>query len=372
MKRTTMKGTSLITLALVSAFAAADDIRVTVNGNPVQFNAAQPEMIDGRVLVPLRGVFEQMGDYVNWSPANQAVMADGNGNHVRLRIGSVEANVNGKIVTMDVPPQIIEGSTMVPLRFLSESLGATVDWQPQNQLVALTTIPPVATYSAPERFVSPPPPPPPPKVIIREVPKIIERTVTVPAKRPAYVFSRDTVIPLRLDEKLTSNESRPGDRFSATVTGGNGRYMDFPEGTRVEGVVREARPASGSHGGTLDLRFNRLVFPSGDAIPVAGVVRMLDDENIVRTDNGRFVARNNRDNNIARDAEIGAGAGLLIGSIQGKAVGGAVLGGALGALVGALDHHMAHNVIFDRGTQFGLILNRDLTIDRRDLVGDAR
>jgi hypothetical protein len=182
-----------------------------------------------------------------------------------------------------------------------------------------------------------------------------------------YVFTRDTVIPLRLDEEITSNNSRNGDKITASVRGDSDRYLDFPAGTVVEGVVRSANPASGSHAGTLDIRFTHIRFPDGTRYKVGGFVTRLEDKNIVRTDSGRFVARFGADNNVARDAGIGAGAGLLLGSFRGRAVGGAVVGGAVGAIVGIFDNHLAHNVILEQGMRLGLVLSHDLTIDRKDL-----
>jgi hypothetical protein len=338
------KNMAVSALALTSAFATAQDIQVTVDGTPVTFHYAQPQMVDGRVLVPLRGVFEQIGANVDWDEATQTVMADGHGRHVRLQIGSHDAVVNGRTVSIGVPPQMHQGSTMVPLRFLGEALGAHVDWQSQNNLVALTTR---DGYGQPERFDAPRPRP--------------DR----PAPTQPYVFSRSTVIPMALDQEISSDGNQPGDRITATVRGDNGRYMDFPQGTILEGVVKSAQRASGSNPGTLDVRFRNIVFPDGSKYRVSGVVTRLDDRNIVREGN-RFVARGGPDN-VARDAEIGAGAGFLLGSIKGRAIGGAAVGGILGAIVGAVEHNTAHNVRFDSGAQFGLILNRDLTIDRADL-----
>jgi len=370
------KGSALAGLAMAAAFAAAENVQVTVNGNPVTFDMAQPQMVNGRVLVPLRGVFEQLGANVEWNEGPQSVIAVGSGKTVRIRIGAADANVNGRIVTMDVPPELIDGSTMVPLRFLSESLGARVDWRPENNLVAITTHrrdEGAAQHFAPPTEIIPPRQETPPPVIIERPPVVIERPAPPPVviERPAppapLVVSRDTVIPLSLDEKLTSNGNQAGDRFTASVRGDGGRYLDFPDGTVVEGYVKAATAASGSHAGTLNLRFTHIRFPDGNRYPIAGVVTMLNDHNIVRTDGGRFVARNGSDGEIARDAEIGAGAGLIIGSTNGKAVGGAVVGGSIGAIVGAFDHRLARNVIFNGGTRLGLILNRDLRVDRRDI-----
>jgi uncharacterized membrane protein len=360
---------------MVSAAAFADPVQVTVNGNPVRFDAAQPAMIGGRVFVPLRGVFEQMGANVDWDSATQTVMADGNDRHIRLRLGSLDASVNGRVVTMDVAPQLMEGSTMVPLRFLGEALGAHVDWQPQNNLVAIWQHDERdGRAQRLERETNPPPPPPapvqpaPPQVIIERVPVPVAPPPAPERPREMKVtISRDNVIPMRLDQEISSNHSQPGDKITATITDAGARYLNFPEGTIVQGEIRQATPASGSHAGTLDVRFTHIVFPDGQRYRIGGVVTRWDDKDIVRTDNGRYVAKNTIDKSLYSDAAIGAGAGLFLGSLSGKAVGGAVIGGTIGAIVGALDHNMARNVIFQGGTRMALVLDRDLTVDQRDL-----
>jgi len=308
-----------------------------------------------------------MGANVEWNPSTQTVVATGSGHHIQLQIGSLDASVNGHVVSMDVAPQLMTGSTMVPLRFLSESLGAAVDWQPQNDLVAITTN--TERGGAAQRFIPEPRPATPPPTIIIQDQRPREREI-IRDERPReaeYVITRDTVIPIRLDQALSSNKNQNGDRFTATVRGEGGRYLDLPDGTEIEGYVRDASPASGSHAGTLDLRFTHIRFPNGDRYPIGGAVTRLNDRNIVHTANGRYVAKGAATNYIGRDAAIGAGAGLVIGSIKGKAVGGAVVGGALGALAGAFDRRLARNVFFDSGTKFGLILSHDLQIDRRAL-----
>jgi hypothetical protein len=97
------------------------------------------------------------------------------------------------------------------------------------------------------------------------------------------------------------------------------------------------------------------------------LVTKLGESHIVRTDNGTYIAKGDISPFLARDAAIGAGAGLFLGSLSGKPVGGAVIGGSLGAFVGVFDHSMAHNVIVPAGTRLGLILDEDLQIDRKDL-----
>lgn len=101
---------------------------ISVDGKPVKFMGPGPRRKLGRVLVPLRGVFEMMGAHVKWDDDSQTVFANRNDTEVELTIGSNNATVNGRAVLMDVPAQLIGGSTFVPLRFLSESLGARVDF----------------------------------------------------------------------------------------------------------------------------------------------------------------------------------------------------------------------------------------------------
>src|SRR5438045_1308168 len=105
---------------LCAGVAGADDINVRVNGDPVRFEGAQPRQMDGRVLVPLRGVLEKMGANVDWLPSSQTVVATKGSMELNLPIGSRTATVNGREVRLDVPAMTIAGSTMVPLRFVSE------------------------------------------------------------------------------------------------------------------------------------------------------------------------------------------------------------------------------------------------------------
>lgn len=143
-------GTLIFVLILLAAAAGsimAQSLNVTINGDPVRFTGTQPMVVRGRVMVPLRGVLEQMGAFVGWDPATRTVFAQKSGTDVQLSIGSRTATVNGRTVTLDVPAQIIGGSTMVPLRFLSEALGSEVAWNNVTRTVmivtASSTVPPV-------------------------------------------------------------------------------------------------------------------------------------------------------------------------------------------------------------------------------------
>ena len=118
---------------------APPGIGVTVDGTPVQFARVGPQVAQGRVLVPLRGVLEQMGAFVGWDSATRSVIAQKGDRDVVLPVGSRTATVNGKPVTLDVPATIVMGTTMVPLRFLGEALGAEVKWNGATRTVEITS-----------------------------------------------------------------------------------------------------------------------------------------------------------------------------------------------------------------------------------------
>jgi hypothetical protein len=116
-------------------------IQVSLNGVPVQFSEVAPVEIGGRVLVPLRDVIYNIKDFaVTWDASRAAVTAAYGDRLVKLKMGSHTAWVNGASVQLDTPPVTMAGRTMVPLRFLSEALGATVTWDSNARTVAINTL----------------------------------------------------------------------------------------------------------------------------------------------------------------------------------------------------------------------------------------
>ena len=123
-------------LALLATALPAFALSVTVNGQSVTLSPPPIQRV-GRVFVPLRGVFEKLGASVVY--AGGVINANGNGRTISLKIGSNQATVNGAASTIDTPPFIVGATTYVPLRFVSEALGAGVNYDSTNQIVALTT-----------------------------------------------------------------------------------------------------------------------------------------------------------------------------------------------------------------------------------------
>ncbi len=133
---TALTATALLASATALPALAAGPVSVTLNGNPLTLNPAPTERA-GRVFVPLRGVFENLGATVVY--ANGVINATGRGHTISLKVGSQTATVDGQQQTVDVAPFIIGASTYVPLRFVSQALGASVNFDGANNIVALGT-----------------------------------------------------------------------------------------------------------------------------------------------------------------------------------------------------------------------------------------
>jgi|GEM_PF-3352238 len=118
----------LLLLAVPAVASAAPmDTLVIVNDRPLP-PATQLYLEDGRALIPFRIIFEALAASVDWDEKTQIVTATKGTVKIILRIGNISASVNSSIATLDVAPKIIGGSTYVPLRFVSEALGAAVDY----------------------------------------------------------------------------------------------------------------------------------------------------------------------------------------------------------------------------------------------------
>jgi len=125
-------------LALTVAIPAyAGSPSIELDGNKLTLDT--PPIIDnGRTLVPMRAIFEALGAGVEWDGATSTVTASVGDTEIQLVIGG-KAFKNGTAVNLDVPAKLYEGRTMVPLRFVSESLGAKVDWDSSTQTIIITS-----------------------------------------------------------------------------------------------------------------------------------------------------------------------------------------------------------------------------------------
>lgn len=100
-----------------------------------------PIIYNGRTLVPFRTVAEALNLQVNWNGETQEVAVEGSGIILKMQIGVAEAIKNGETVTLDVPPMIVSGRTLVPVRFVSESCGCQVAWNAEARKVSIYSTP---------------------------------------------------------------------------------------------------------------------------------------------------------------------------------------------------------------------------------------
>lgn len=117
-----------------------DYIKVILNGNRIGFNQ-QPIIENGVTLVPMRTIFEELGMKVVWEADTKTITASDiyGKTDIILVVNSNIADVNCKETILDVAPKIINGTTMVPLRFVSESLGADVKWDGESKTITINS-----------------------------------------------------------------------------------------------------------------------------------------------------------------------------------------------------------------------------------------
>lgn len=119
----------------VNTFASG--IAVYVNNNKVNFS--QPPVVEnGAILVPVRGLLEKIGATVDWDKETKTVTSTLGASTVKMVIGSKTAYVDNKIVPLTVAPKVINGATMIPLRFVSENMGLKVDWNSESKTIKIT------------------------------------------------------------------------------------------------------------------------------------------------------------------------------------------------------------------------------------------
>lgn len=109
-------------------FADKTEYHVYVNGKEVNFEGNPPIKEDGRILVPLRPIFEAIGVEITWDSETQTIRSTKGNSSVELTINSSMAYINGRAVSLDVPARIFNESTYVPLRFVGESWDLNVRW----------------------------------------------------------------------------------------------------------------------------------------------------------------------------------------------------------------------------------------------------
>ncbi|MFK4165923.1 stalk domain-containing protein [Paenibacillus lautus] len=128
----------LIPMTFQSQAQAAVNISVLIDGVKL-YTPQAPVMIQGRVMLPMRSIFEALDASVKWNQKTKTVTAVKDGTTVILKINSKTATINSKTVALDVPAKNLKGNTMVPVRFVSEALGQKIGWNSKTKTVTVTT-----------------------------------------------------------------------------------------------------------------------------------------------------------------------------------------------------------------------------------------
>jgi hypothetical protein len=107
-----------------------------VNGESIPL-ASPPMVLSGTSYVPLRFIGEAFGASVGWDSIFELVDVELKGTRVRLQVGKTVASVNGQRIALQTPPLLVQGVTMVPVRFVSDALGAQVVWDAATKTISL-------------------------------------------------------------------------------------------------------------------------------------------------------------------------------------------------------------------------------------------
>jgi len=136
----------LASVFLFSSMAfGATNIKVYIDEEQLAFDNP-PVIQNGATLVPLRAIFQALGAQVNYENTTQTITGEKGSNLISLKINSNIAQKNDEKITLSTAAQLINGSTMVPLRFISESFNCNVTWDKTTQTINITTVEKEITY----------------------------------------------------------------------------------------------------------------------------------------------------------------------------------------------------------------------------------
>lgn len=111
-------------------------IQVVMNGQALELEQ-NPRLVNNRVLVPLRAIFSTLGASVKWEQSTQSITATKGNNDIKLIVGSDKAWINGTETILDVPAEVYDGFTLVPIRFVSEALDAKLSWDQSMRVITI-------------------------------------------------------------------------------------------------------------------------------------------------------------------------------------------------------------------------------------------
>ena len=155
MKKTVRILLMVVMMTMCVSVSAQSNVKVTLDGNEIFFPDAKP-FIDERerVLVPIRFVSEALGALVDWENESRTAVIKQDSDEIRYTVYQPMAYLNGEMMVMDTYGILKDSRTMVPIRFISELLGCTVVWDENTSMVVITSPKGVVDFPEPEISVN--------------------------------------------------------------------------------------------------------------------------------------------------------------------------------------------------------------------------
>jgi hypothetical protein len=164
------------------------------------------------ILIPLRSMFEQMGATVSYDPASKTVDVSKPGSDVKVTVGRPEVVINGESRPLDVPPEIYRGSVLVPVRVISEGMGAYVQWVPDRRIVVVRYIAAPVPTPVP---TAPPTPVPTPSPIATPAPTPTPTPTPVPTSAYEHFIVGDYIFSPKVYNEFSPGNTGKGGSYSA-------------------------------------------------------------------------------------------------------------------------------------------------------------
>ena len=155
MKKTVSILLMVVIISICTNISAHMDVKVTLDGSEISFPDAKPFIDErDRVLVPIRFVSEALGSVVDWENETRTAVIKQDDDEIRYTVYQPMAYLNGEMMVMDTYGILKDSRTMVPIRFISELLGCTVNWDEKTSTVVITSPKDAVDFPEPEISVN--------------------------------------------------------------------------------------------------------------------------------------------------------------------------------------------------------------------------
>jgi len=221
-----------------------NDHHVYAKPDTLRANRVLAALVRGTtVLIPLRSMFEQMGATVSYNRATRTADVQKPGSDVKVTVGRPEVIINGESRPLDVPPMIYQGSVVVPVRVISEGMGAYVQWVPDRRVVVVRYVAAPVPTPPPAVTVTPPPPPP-----VQPPPAPTPAPTPTPAPRQHYeaFVVGDYIFAPQVYNEFSPGNSHEGPSYSGRAA------VEFPLFNLPWMIEADARQYAYPHFGAYD------------------------------------------------------------------------------------------------------------------------